>query len=249
MNPIIRIASYVFIALTASAHVLACPAESNKLEINAPHGVALLNPSFKHYLSNICERLPPLPGPPGSTQIGNCAELIAAIASGVDINERKERKEFGAYSMCIASAVVGTGAGASASRFDLHQAGKQIAAYLDLASVRSSLAPQRPATHYFLSNFQFKSIHVDPYSVKLATDHFRYNFDVLAAGDFRHSGSRELLVRFTDRAIGGSYDSATILILSWPLEQDVIEATDAIDYLRDAKAPTPHADGARPLRQ
>jgi hypothetical protein len=148
-----------------------------------------------------------------------------------------ENREFGAYAMCLASAVAKNGGAPSATRFNLDKPGPQILAHLDLASVRSSLAQRRPAVHYFLSDFRFSLIRVAPLSVELATDSFRYCFDVLAAGDFRHSGSTELLVRFSDRAIEGTYDSTAILILTWPPDQDTIEAADAVDFLRSNTAP------------
>ena len=195
-----------------------------------PDGVTILNPDFKRFLTDSKHTVLPSLG-----SISNCSELITAITSGVELGEQMERPEFINYSMCLASVLVSGGRAFSTSRFELNNAGRQIMGHLDLNLLHSSLAQRRPSTHYFLSNFQFKTTQVDPLSVKLVTDYFRYDFDILATGNFRQSNNGELLVRFADKAITGSYNSVTILILSWIPNEDTIQITEAIDFLRSTK--------------
>lgn len=228
----VRLAAGLVFILLAGTGLSACRAQpSAPLSTKA---VEVLDEGLRHYLNGARAPTPALPAHQGTPSIRSCRDLLAALQAGTDLSAPRESLEFAAYSDCLAGAVAEGGRGAADSRFNLHQAGQQILTHLDLASVRSSLAPRRPGPHYFLTDFNFKSVQVQPHSVTLASDAFLYRFMVLAAGDFRHTGAGELLVRFTDQATGGSYDSTAIFILGWRPDADTIEATDAVDYLRSS---------------
>ncbi|SFK42230.1 hypothetical protein SAMN04488082_12363 [Desulfomicrobium apsheronum] len=194
------------------------------------------NPTIKEliYKENC---LPSLKIAPNEKPIHNCNSLVRAINSGVDLGETKERKEFNSYWKCLVRAVAERGIAAERSRFDLSKAGTQIFQRLDLASVRSSLAPRRPSTHYYLRDFIFASKQMNATSLTLDTappgeDGFYYNFEILATGDFLRDGMLDLLVTFTDDATLGTYHSVQVLILSWPYDKESITAVEAIQFLQ-----------------
>lgn len=213
----------------ASASRTPGPAASTASSPTTP-GASWVAPELQHQFAGAVPALPVLPGAP---PIGDCAQLIAVLRSNADLGERAEMPQFNAYALCIAAALAADARQPTgASRFDRNSAAAQIVAHLDLASVRSSLAPRRPAAHYTLSDFRFESTKLEPLSVELVGQGFRYRFDVLAMGDFSGAGGQQSLVKFTDRALGGTYDRSTILVLSWPTGQVSITATDGLDLLR-----------------
>lgn len=180
--------------------------------------------------------LAPLPVQPANgaaPAITTCEQLLAFLRSGADPGERLESPAFNAYVDCLASAVIDAARPAPGpSRFDPGQAGRQIFDNLDLAHVASSLAPRRPAEHYRLRDFSFRSTRIEPLSVELLSEGFRYRVDVLAAGDFRRRGDAGLLVRLSEKALAGSYDRSTLWVLEWAPGGDRIDAFDALDLLR-----------------
>ena len=163
----------------------------------------------------------------------SCRDLLDALRAGKALGEIPERKEFGDYEWCIRDALASHGQGyEGGGRFDLEHGGDQIYRDLDLATVRSSLAPRRPAEHYRLRDFKFDTVRAGSLSLALADGAFSYGVDVLTIGDFRHCGQAELLVRFTDRSVrGGSYDHTTLLVLDIAPDSGTITATDALDVL------------------
>ncbi len=183
-------------------------------------------------------------------ELRSCADLIAALHAGTDLGELAESPRFKAYADCMAAALVAEGRGASAAGFGLGHAGDHIYRDLDLASVASSLAPQRPSQHYRLRDFKFDSVRIEPLSVALSGNGFSYTFQVLAFGDFRHLGAPELLVRFTDRATtGGTYDTQSVLVLHAAPSSSALQATDAIDVLKQASTARRPAASVRAARQ
>jgi len=196
-----------------------------------PEGVQVLDADLSQALARPASALPPLSGPRG-VPITTCNELLTQLRSGFDLGEQRERREFAAWSNCLAGGVIAGARPSGRNTFDLQHAGQQILMRLDLATVPSSLAQRRPAEHYRLTDFQFSSSRIEPLSLELVSEAFRYNFVVLASADFRGTGSAALLVRFTQRASAGSYDSNTLLILESATKDEAIVATDAIEHLQ-----------------
>jgi hypothetical protein len=163
----------------------------------------------------------------------SCADLIDALRSSKDLGEVPELPRFNEYVDCLTVTLLAEGRGARDSSFDLHRAGETIYRDLDLASVRSSLAPRRPAEHYRLRDFKQASVEIGRLSVSLHLDGFSYEFKVLALGDFQHLGQTELLIRFTDRATqGGSYNRSSLLVVDVSPQSPAVVAVDAMDVLR-----------------
>ena len=180
-------------------------------------------------------RLPTVRDERSGLQLQSCGDLLEALRTGKDLGEIPERRAFTAYERCVRDALTSHGQGDRNGRLALARVGDQIYRDLDLATVRSSLAPRRPAEHYRLRDFKFDTVRVDALSVELTDGAFSYAVDVLAIGDFRHRGQAELLVRFTDRATrGGSYDRTTLLVLDIAPDSGTITATDALDVLAAA---------------
>ena len=204
---------------------------------NSSQTTVWINPTVKEIIYKE-DHLPLLKILPSKKQIQDCDSLLATINSGVDLNETREQKEFNSYWKCLVRAILDHGVAPSKSRFNLSQAGKQIFQHLDLASVRSSLAPRRPNKHYYLRDFTFALKHISATSLSLSTtlkkeDGFYYNFKILATGDFLHDGMLDLLVAFNDDAILRTYNSFQILILSWSYNSKSIIAVDAVSFLQE----------------
>ncbi len=177
--------------------------------------------------------LPPLVNRSHGIELHSCADLIAALRAAKDLGKVAESPWFNAYVDCMAVALVAAGRGARDKSFNVRHAGERIYRDLDLASVASSLAQQRPAQHYRLQDFKFDSVQIDSLSVILRGNGFLYTFQVLALGDFRGLGKAELLVRFTDRATNqGTYDKQSVLVLDATPSSAALQATDAIDVLK-----------------
>lgn len=233
MSPLARA---IALTMAVSGALTACQTASTRNAVSTC-GSALCVVVLHDSLNSPTTELPELPGPQDEPVIRSCADLLAALRAGTDLGERMELPEFNAYSNCLAKAVIAQGRGTNTSRFDLTQAGQQILTSLDLANVPSSLAPRRPAEHYRLLDFSFRSQRIDPLAVELVADGFTYRFEVLAAGDFRGIGAGELLVRLVDHATnGGTYDGSSLLVLDWTPKGDAIVATDALDLLRPQAA-------------
>lgn len=196
-----------------------------------PSRIVILDAELKRTHENTNPSLPPLPRASGAAPIQNCNDLLAVLRQHADIDELREQPHFSAYMPCLVAAVIRHGKPPQFWSFDLDRAGIQIFSALDLNSVRSSLAPRRPSEHYRLADFKWSARRVEPHSLRLATPDFRYDIDVLAAGDFQGTGQAELLVRLKDQAFAGTYDATSILILSWPPGRAAIEATDAVEFL------------------
>jgi hypothetical protein len=181
---------------------------------NVDSGPIVLNKELERHLTSPNETVLPSIST-GSTIIESCAGLLAALRSGADLSEATEHAEFASYSMCLAGAVTRCGAAPTGSRFSAEAVDRQIYEYMDLATVRSSLAPRRPSEHYRFSDFDFPSAQINPLSLTLSGQDFEYAIDVLASGDFCGQNGN-LLMRFTDRSTVGTYDNTSILILNWP---------------------------------
>lgn len=190
-----------------------------------------------HGLSAPASSLPPLFNRSQGIELRSCADLIAALRAAKDLGEIAESPRFNAYVDCLAVALVADGRSARDASFDVRHAGERIYRDLDLASVASSLAPQRPSHHYRLQDFKFDSVQIDSLSVVLRGNGFWYTFQVLALGDFRHLGRTELLVRFTDRATNhGTYNKQSLLVIQAAPCAAAMHAIDAVDVLKAATA-------------
>lgn len=176
------------------------------------------------------ERLPAIVLPGRGVTWRTCADLIQALRTSSVPEEVTELPEFNAWTPCLSAALVAHGR--AAGGLDARDAGERLYRALDLASVASSLAQDRPAEHYRLADFKFAQVEIAPSSVTVHDKGFVYDLRVLAVGDFRHVGHGEWLVRFVDRSVtGGSYDSTAILIVD-PAADGGLVATDALDALR-----------------
>ena len=192
-----------------------------------------------HGLSAPASSLPPLFNRSQGIELRSCADLIAALRAAKDLGEIAESPQFNAYVDCLAVALVAEGRSARElarpASFDLRHAGERIYRDLDLTSVASSLAPQRPSHHYRLQDFKFDSVQIDSLSVVLRGNGFWCTFQVLALGDFRHLGRTELLVRFTDRATNhGTYNKQSLLVIHAAPCAAAMQAIDAVDVLKAA---------------
>jgi hypothetical protein len=185
--------------------------------------------------ANLAVALPTLQDRRSGVTLHSCAELLDALHADQDLGEIPELPPFAAYAECIRHAVVSGSVGYPDVPFDLARAGDQIYRDLDLAGVPSSLAQRRPSPHYRLQDFSFETVVARPMSLALQGGGFAYRFDVLAVGDFRHTGQAELLVRFTERSTAsGTYDRTTLLVLDLAPPSATITATSALDVLRPA---------------
>ena len=194
----------------------------------APGGALLVDPT----LQAPAAPLPPLVDHAAGIELHSCADLLAALRAGKTLGEARESSAFNAYADCLAAALLAGARPAPHGSFDVTQAGERLYRDLDLASVASSLAPQRPAEHYRLQDLAFDAVHVTPRQVALQGNGFAYTFDVLALGDFRHAGRPELLVRFSDRSTaGGSYDQRAVLVVDTVPGSTALVATDALEIL------------------
>lgn len=159
-----------------------------------------------------------------------CADLVQALRADRVPEEVTELPEFNSWARCQAAALVAQGT--AADGFDAHDAGERLYRGLDLATVESSLAQDKPAEHYVLADFKTAKVEIAPTAVTLHDKGFLYEFRVLAVGDFRHAGHGEWLVRFIERSVdGGSYDRTAILVVD-PSSPTTLAATDALDALR-----------------
>ena len=195
-------------------------------------GVMVLHDDLRAWLSEAPKSLPMLGGGAGGGHIASCADFDRFVGSGAELGERRQRPEFGAYAPCVAAALLRGAAAAASMPFELEKAGADIFERLDLATVRSSLAPRRPTEHYAFRDFDWRVSRLEPLALRLETGEFRYALDVLAAADFTREGRGQLLVRFSDKAKAGSYDATTILVLRRAPGSDIIEAVDGLDLLR-----------------
>ena len=162
-----------------------------------------------------------------------CADLIQALRADRVPEEVTELPQFNSWAGCQSAALVAQGT--ANDGLDAHDAGDRLYRYLDLATVESSLAQDRPADHYVLADFKSAKVETTPTSVTLHDKGFVYELRVLAVGDFRHAGHGEWLVRFIERSVtGGSYDRTAILVVD-PVGDAGLAATDALEALR-AKA-------------
>ena len=176
------------------------------------------------------ERLPAIVVTGRGVAWHTCADLIRALQADNVPEEVTELPEFNAWAPCQSAALAAQGH--AAGGFDASDAGERLYRGLDLATVESSLAQDRPAEHYRLSDFRSAQAEIAPSSVTLHDKGFLYELRVLAVGDFRHVGHGEWLVRFIDRSVaGGSYDRTAILVVDATADGSLI-ATDALDVLR-----------------
>ena len=164
----------------------------------------------------------------------NCDDFLGALRGGKVPEAATEMPPFNAYVDCLPPALMARGRARVEGGLDPIDAGERIYRDLDLVTVPSSLAPRRPAEHYRLQDFSFRSVRVGPLTLDLRDDAFGYKFQVLAIGDFRRSGRNELLVQFDDVALnGGSYRRRAVLVIDAPPGiGTALEAANALDLLR-----------------
>jgi len=84
---------------------------------------------------------------------------------------------------------------------------------LDLLSFKSSLRPQLSNTVNTFKTLGFKISNNDNTIVLFETKEWKYQWTLLAQGDFNADGIEDLLVRFLDQAKTSNYFAAQVLVL------------------------------------
>ncbi len=176
------------------------------------------------------ERLPAITPAGRGEAWRTCPDLIQSLQTSKLPDEVIELPQFNAWSPCLSGALIAQGH--AAEGLDPRAAGERLYRELDLGTVPSSLAQDRPSAHYRLSDFKTAQVEITPSSVYLRDKGFVYELRVLAVGDFRDVGHSEWLVHFIERSVtGGSYNRTAILVVD-PAADGALVAMDALDALR-----------------
>ena len=185
------------------------------------------------------DALPDLQPPPPHVPIRGCAALIHFFRQGLDLGEAIEQPGFRLYHVCLAQELIAHASAYDLNSFDPNRLGEQWLRHLDLAGIPNALAQRRPATHYRLTEFGFLRPKVRQKSLILKEKGFIYRLEALALGGFLNNGRAQVLIRFSEKASAGTYDSVALYVLDWSAAQDSITARSVVDLLRDSAPGSP----------
>jgi len=115
------------------------------------------------------------------------------------------------YIPCVASQLLAKAKSSHKSVY--HNFETLILENLDLNSFKSSLRPRLSNTDKSLKTLGMKNKSQDSVVVLIETTDWKYQWTLLAQGDFNGNGAEDLLVRFLDQAKKSNYFSVQLLVL------------------------------------
>lgn len=153
--------------------------------------------------------------------INNCVEYIEQLKYFPDCKSIINKRINSEYQTCLQLATLKHSISPKQSLWKQDSLTSFIYKYLDLSTFRSSLRPKwGKKGSFYLENFEFDSVIIEPFTITINTKKWLYIFDILAAGDINHDGYEDVLISFLDDAKEGTYFSFSTFLLIFRYEGD-----------------------------
>lgn len=202
------------IILTILFTLIAC---SSQTSVNFP--VKVLNSKLKqemeNYETSFLQKRTLLTVQKGESieEVLDCKTLKLQLKNGYVISEQLANQQIASdYQVCFQLSLLKT-ALPSKKTFLKPPYETLILEFLDLQSFLSSLKQQLEDGPQTLSNLGFNKIEQDNNQVRIETDDWYYQFNIIAKADFNHDGTEDLLIEFIDQAKQGNYFSHETIIV------------------------------------
>jgi len=144
--------------------------------------------------------------------VHSCESLFKKLGEFKLVETPNNLKIFWDYIPCVAGKLLDKAKSSQQSAYN-NNFQAIILEDLDLLSFNSSLRPQLSKTTNTFKTLGFKISNNDNTVVLFETKDWKFQWTLLARGDFNADGIEDLLVRFLDQAKTSNYFSAQLLIL------------------------------------